>query len=178
MSNTTFIETMLNSGAIVKLSHCFDNKGPASIPSCLYYGTGRGHEVIPMTTDEELVIWLITALNAAYVEHGHFVEIGLVSDAFGCQFENVRAVREFIGAQKSLEDEFRERPDSDIEEILVAYAVFGDGTEAGGVMSYRYGDDGLPIFGKPVLSEGEQDGAIPALLRTFLSFLQQISDGG
>lgn len=178
MSNTTFVEKMLNSGAIVKLSHCFENKGPADIPSCLYYGTGHGHEIVPMTSDDEPLVWLMAALTTAYAEHGHFVEVGFVSDAFGREFENVRAVTEFIGAKKSLEDEFREKPDSDVQEILVAYAVFGDGTEAGGLMSYWYGDDGLPTFGKPLLSTDEQGGPIPLLLRTFHSFLQQISDEG
>lgn len=171
---------MLDSGALVKLSHCFENKGPADIPSCLYYGTGHGHKVVPMTDDEELLIWLSAKMTEAYDEFGPFVELGFVSDAFGREFYNGDAMREALKEMdKPLSEQHATDPSAQVKEILVAYAVFGDGTEAGGISEYVYGDDGLPSFGAPVVSLDEaQGGLIPFILRSFYTFLNSSEDEG
>lgn len=179
MSKTAFIEKMLDSGVIVKLSHCFENNGPADIPSCVYYSNGHGHAVIPMTEDVDQLMWLMEAMTHAYDEHGPFIELGFVGDAFGREFDNREDMIESIeNATQSLEEQHRSDPSIPVKEILVAYAIFGDGSEAGGITEYSYGDDGLPVFEKPVVTDGSQGGAIPYLLNSFYNFLQTLPKEG
>lgn len=179
MSKTSFVEKMLDSGALVKLTHCFENKGPADIPSCLYYGTGHGHAVVPMTDDDEPMIWLMAAMTSAYAEHGPFIEMGFISDAFGREFSDTEEMLDTLeNMQGTLSEQHASDPSTPVKEVLVAYAVFGDGSEAGGMTEYRYGDDGIPVFELPVVSEETQGGAIPLILRSFYSFLQTLPDKG
>lgn len=180
MSKTTFIEKMLDSGCLVKLSHCFENKGPANIPSCLYYGTGHGHAVIPMEEEGDPLLWIMAAMTAAYAEHGPFVELGFVSDAFGREFaDSEEMIESLTNMEGTLGEQHASDPSAPVKEVLVAYAVFGDGGEAGGLTEYRYGDDGIPKFEVPIVSDAdEQGGVIPLVLRSFYSFLQTLPDKG
>lgn len=174
MSRTTFIERMLDSGAMVKLTHCFENKGPAAIPSCLYYCTARGHAIIPMGEDSEPMIWLMAAMTAAYEEHGPFVEMGFVSDAFGREFDDEdEMISSITNSTQTLSEQHASDPAAAVSEILVAYAIFGDGTEAGGITEYTYGDDGIPVFKPANISTESQGGSIPFILRSFYNFLQE-----
>lgn len=179
MSKTAFIEKMLDSGAIVKLSECFENNGPTDIPSCLYYSNGHGYVVVPMLDNSDPNVWLLNALTEAYNEHGPFIEVGFVADAFGREFNDEEEMLKTLQeSTQTLEQQHRSDPAAPIEEILVASAVFGDGSHAGGVAPYSYGDDGMPVFGQTVVIEGVQGGAVTFILDSFYRYLQNFNKEG
>lgn len=179
MSKTAFIEKMLDSGAIVKLSHCFENNGPSDIPSCLYYSNGHGHAVTPMTEDVDPLLWLMEAMTTAYDQHGPFIELGFIGDAFGREFENKEDLLKSIEeSDQTLEEQHKTDPSLPVKEILVAYAIFGDGSEASGITEYSYGDDGMPVFSQPLVTEGSHAGAIPFVLNSFYNFLKTFPKEG
>ena len=176
MSKTAFIEKMLDSGVVVKLSECFENNGPMDIPSCLYYSNGHGHTVIPMLENSDPNVWLLNALTEAYNQNGPFIEVGFVGDAFGMEFDNEEdMIKTIKDSTQTLEQQHKSDPSAPVKEILVASAVFGDGSHAGGLVEYSYGDDGMPVFSQPMINEDPQGGAIAFILDSFYRYLQDFN---
>lgn len=57
-----------------------------------------------------------------------------------------------------MEKDFKNNPDSEVLEVLNIHGIdLGTGKQADGFVSFKYGDDGLPVFDEP--SYGDCEGA-------------------
>lgn len=175
----------------MKLHACRENNGHADIPPLVLVGKslptegedvemriGVGVVMMEMENGDHPADHLPILLSQMYEKVGmeDVVFLAFLVEGFARSTEAKtfhQAVHEFQQFG-SMEDDFHNNPNSDVQEGLIATIYGMDGTSAHMACFYKYGDDGLPIFQDDNeiswADDLDEQGRVPNIFHSFIKY--------
>jgi hypothetical protein len=174
----------------MKLHACRENNGHADIPPLVLVGKsfptegedemriGVGAVMMEMENGENPADHLPILLSQLYEKVGMedvvflaFLVEGFARNTEAKTYEQALTEHQQFG---SMEDDFRNNPNSDVQEGLIATIYGMDGTSAHMACFYKYGDDGLPIYEDDNeiswADDLDEQGRVPSIFHSFIKY--------